>query len=126
MLFCCNTVNPFATCHTYGALLQRHQRGAKNPGMWQLLSTSSLAPPKSQSTANNGPFVPCPITAAVNLLCAAVTLLCAAVDKTNLNPCISDNLSHFFRNILCVPPHFYSSIHLYLINIRLGHMTYFC
>lgn len=60
---------------------------AKNSGIWQLLSTSS---------ANNGPFTSCPIT-------AAVTLLCAGMDKANLNSYTSGNLSHFSETF-CVSP----------------------
>lgn len=73
--------------------------GAKNSRMWQLLSTSSLAPPKSQNTASYGPFLPCHVT-------AGAALFYAVTYKTNLNSYISGNFDDFFQKYTVWSPPF--------------------
>lgn len=117
-LFGCNPVDPFATCHTYSALLRRHQRGQRILGCDSCSLLHPWLPLKASTYYKQWPF-----RAESYNCCHHSSLCCHGQGK--LKFLYFWSFQSFFRNILCVRPLFYSSIHLYLVNIGLGHRPYF-
>lgn len=113
-LFGCNPVDPFATCHTYSALLRRHQRGQRILGCDSCSLLHPWLPLKASTYYKQWPF------RAESYNCCHHSSLCC-YGQGKLKFLYFWSFQSFFRNILCVPlfsiaPFIFTSLILGLVT----------